>query len=529
MPDRSIFFIVNTSTIFEELFRLAKLLMAEGIRPIFYFTFGHWTAERDMQRCRDAGMRVVTDDPISPPTMFRRHAALRDFFARRPTWPLATVLSEALSEALSLRISLARAGKLLEDCQLLILSCDLVGYDSAAYVKAAHRQGKKALIVTSIMSNGFDVAEFFYRDPQFHVTGWLDRAIAKWFPGWVLLRRGRELFRVQPPRILAMEMLRLAPPKPWLFNSSYADVITIESEAMVEYSGGAGMPREQMHVVGSTADDLMAEAAANADARRAELCRSFGLPPDRPVILTALPPDFLYVAGGRPECEFSDYRALVDFWVKSLCAVDGYNVIISMHPSTHPDEMRFLEEHGARIAAAGTPQLIPLCEFFAASVSSTIRWAIACGKPVVDYDIYGYDYKDDFDDIGGVISVSKQSDFHAALNRLAHDKAFYAECRDKQLAVSRHWLSSMATAAGAWSRWSSRCCRAARPRRPRNRRGFEWSGVALFTSVGDDCVRRGTQMRCARAGRQPGHPYFHQVERGSHLHCSPAKARSACP
>ncbi|MGQ0525779.1 MAG: hypothetical protein ACT4P8_19210, partial [Betaproteobacteria bacterium] len=128
--EHSVFFLVNTSTIFEELFRLAKLLMAEGIQPIFYFTFEHWTVERDTERSREAGMRVVTADPISPPTMFRCHSALRDFFARRPTWPLANFLSRVLSETLGLRLSLARAAKLLRDCQLLILSCDLVGYDS---------------------------------------------------------------------------------------------------------------------------------------------------------------------------------------------------------------------------------------------------------------------------------------------------------------------------------------------------------------------------------------------------------------
>ena len=438
---RAVFILVNTSSIFEELFRVAKLLTQDGIEPIFHFSFGHWTAERDAQRCEAAGFRVMRDEPIDRSAMFRRSVAVRDFLESRPQWPLATFLSNFLSVTIGLRLSLARADKFLSltDSQLLILSCDLVGYDSGAYVKATHRQGKKALIITSIMSNGFDVAEFFDKNPKFHVLSARDRLIARLFPKWVLSHRGKQIFREEPHRIVAMEMLRLAPPKPWLFNSSYADAVTVESEAMVAYSGGAGLPREQMRVVGSTADDVMAEAAADAPALRTELCRSLGLPVDRPVIVTALPPDFLYVAGGRPECEFQDYRSLVEFWIKSLCAVENYNVVISMHPSAHPDEMRFLEEFGARISTLGTPQLIPLCEFFVACVSSTIRWAIACGKPVIDYDIYRYDYTDDFDDIGGVISVSEQTDFHAALHRLAHDKAYYDETRSKQLAVSKQW------------------------------------------------------------------------------------------
>jgi hypothetical protein len=438
---RAVFFLVNTSTIFEELFRVAKLLMRFGVDPMFRFTFEHWTAERDVQRCEAAGIRVVRDDPIDRSAMFRGSVAIRDFFERRPGWPLATFLSDFMSETISLRLSLARAEKLLSltDAQLLILSCDLVGYDSGAFVKSAHRQGKKVLIITSIMSNGFDVAEYFVRNPRFHLVSGPARLVARLFPKWVKSHRGKELLRERPQRILALEMLRLAPPRPWLFNSSYADAVTIESEAMVAYSGGAGMPREQMRVVGSTADDVMTETAANAEAKRADMCRSLGLPVHRPIILTALPPDFLYVVGGRPECEFADYRSLVEFWVKSLCAVEKHNVVISMHPSTHPDEMRFLEEFGARISTLSTPQLMPLCKFFVASVSSTIRWAIACGTPVIDYDIYRYNYEDDFDNIDGVISVSEQSDFHTALHRLAHDKAYHAEMQGNQLAVSRQW------------------------------------------------------------------------------------------
>ncbi len=35
--------------------------------------------------------------------------------------------------------------------------------------------------------------------------------------------------------------------------------------------------------------------------------------------------------------------------------------------------------------------LVPLCSLYVASVSATIRWAIACGKPVVNYDVYRFE------------------------------------------------------------------------------------------------------------------------------------------
>ena len=120
-----------------------------------------------------------------------------------------------------------------------------------------------------------------------------------------------------------MELLRIAPPKPWLFNSSWADAFNMESDGMLEYYAAAGVRREQMVVTGSTADDVMAAVQADIVARRETLCRSLGLRPDVPLILTALPPDFLNQPGGRPECDFRDYDGLADFWLKTCCISPG--------------------------------------------------------------------------------------------------------------------------------------------------------------------------------------------------------------
>jgi hypothetical protein len=164
-----------------------------------------------------------------------------------------------------------------------------------------------------------------------------------------------------------------------------------------------------------------------------------GLPANQPIILTALPTNFMHAAGGRPECDFRDYESLVEFWIASLSAVQSHNVIISLHPSVKFEEMRALERHGARISSLLTPELIPLCDFYVACVSSTIRWAIACGKPVIDYDIYRYGHTDDFDDVGGVLSINTQHEFVAALDRLANDKMFFQEMEQKQRSVSKKW------------------------------------------------------------------------------------------
>jgi hypothetical protein len=320
---------------------------------------------------------------------------------------------------------------------LLALGIDLADYDTGAYVHVAGERGCKAMVILSTMSNGLEQAEIYYNDPNYHVRG-LARLVAHVFPKWVKTHRGRRIFRVPAGRVLAMELLGLAPLMPWLVYGSRADVITMDSDAMVEYYRDVGMSREQMVVTGSTSDDVMAAALAQRFERRLALCESLGLASDRPILLTALPPNQLRQIGGRPECDFRDYDELVDFWLKACGSVAGHSVIVALHPSVPPSEAPQFERYGVRVAKSSTAELVPLCDIYVASVSSTIRWAISCGKPVVNYDVYRYRYTD-FIGVEGVLACEEQEEFIAILSRLTSDAAFADQIRLKQAAVAEHW------------------------------------------------------------------------------------------
>jgi hypothetical protein len=431
-------FTIHTSTVFVEPFRLAKLMKQAAIEPVFVFAYRHWTADLYAQQCAQAGIGVYRC--VGGGRVWIRLLGVTGAWlaVAHQRWP--SVLTGFLWEYVSLLGSLAIARATFRDLDpdLLIISIDLAGYDTGAYVKLARKRGRPVLLISSIMSIGLDQAEVYYNDRNYHVRGVLRRQIARLFPKWVICHRSREIFRVPPGRVLAMELLRLAPPKPWLFNSSHADVINMESDAMRDYYGAAGMPAAQMVVTGSTADDVMAEVQAERKARRDELCRSLGLPVDRPILLTALPPDFLDQPGGRPECDFTDYESLVEFWLKACRAAEGWNVVVALHPSVPFSDAVKFERHGARVSPLNTAELVPLCDMFVASISSTIRWAIACAKPVVNYDVYRYRYTD-FIGVDGVLTMEEQGEFVETLRRIAGDETFAAGIRAKQQAVASRW------------------------------------------------------------------------------------------
>jgi hypothetical protein len=234
-----------------------------------------------------------------------------------------------------------------------------------------------------------------------------------------------------------MEWLRLAPPRPWVFNSGYADAIATESKAMQQYYDTVGLPLDQMVVTGSLADDVLADCAREANSQRLEFFNHLGLP-DRPMLLCALPPDFLDMTGGRPECDFRTYEDLVRIWMESITNIRGFNTVVCLHPSVARTQMEYIQRFGATVAHQPTVSLVPLCDIYVASVSSTIRWAIACGKPVVNYDVYRYRYSD-YKEVPGVLTVEDEHSFRAAIRRLVEDRAFYEETVQRQRSVAEHW------------------------------------------------------------------------------------------
>jgi hypothetical protein len=320
----------------------------------------------------------------------------------------------------------------------MVLAGDMVGYDSADFIRAAKARNVPVVLTPSTMSNGIEQAEVYYHDPAYHLRS-LPNILASWlFPRWVRKHRGKRLLRRPAGDVFAMEKLGIAPPFPWTFNSGFADGICVESDAMMKYYLEGGLPPSQLHATGSLANDVLADGMSHAPARRIQLLRQLGLPADRPIILVALPPDFLYVNGGRPECDFTTYAGLVDFWMGLLRNVKNHNVILTLHPSVARESALHLETETIKIANAPTASLIPLCDIFFASVSSTIRWAIACGKPVLNYDVYRYRYTD-YVDVPGVVIVEDKDEIADVLLRLTSDSALLDEVTKKQRAWARHW------------------------------------------------------------------------------------------
>ncbi len=116
-----------------------------------------------------------------------------------------------------------------------------------------------------------------------------------------------------------------------------------------------------------------------------------------------MPPDQFAIGRGS-ECEFPDFAALVEAWASLLGGVaDRFAIVVRPHPRVAVEALEPFRGKGIAIVSDDTAGLVPLCDLYLASISATIRWAIACGRPVVNYDVYGYRYLD-YADVPGVLT-----------------------------------------------------------------------------------------------------------------------------
>ncbi|MCH7707928.1 MAG: hypothetical protein IH884_05530, partial [Myxococcales bacterium] len=336
------------------------------------------------------------------------------------------------------KVELACARRLMARIQpkLVILAEDNVESAAPAVIKMAHEHGAKAAILPYTLATAAEPAESYWDSPAHQLKGLANRVVGWLYPSWVHEHRGRRLIRLPAGGVLAMQMTGLSPPQPWQFCSGGADAILVENRAIKDYFGNAGLPRERIKVTGSPILDRLACDLGRGPELRRDLLQRLGMPQDRRIVVCALPPDQLDLRAGV--CEFQQYEALVRFWIGTLRDNAEANLILSLHPRTPLETVQPLTGNRVAIVPGGAAGLIPLCDLFVASVSATIRWAIACGKPVLNYDVYRYGY-DDYTSAEGVITLQDADEFAGQYHRLMHEPEYFEQIRDRQAACAAEW------------------------------------------------------------------------------------------
>ena len=460
---------ISSNTFYIELRRVADALRETNHQPTMLFAWDYPTIQRDVADCLANGIECLGRNGVkleatnhaeelairspNPPQKAPRVRNMKNPYVivGKAVFGLGRKIRQGLRwiarEKIPILMGIAyytrnylHALKVIkqERPDLLVLAGDLVHYDSAVFIKSAHWYGIQSVIVPSTMSNEEEMAESYQYDAKYQMDTLGNKLFGAHLPSWVYNHHGKKLIRLPYHMAAPMEMLRIAPPKPWIMHSGSADAIAVESQAMKVYYEAGSIPQEKLIEVGSLANDRLAKTMNQKEQLRKELYQELGLDPNKGLMLSALPPDQLYLPGGRPKCEFKTYEDILNFWVGSLASVKNYNAVICLHPSVDIRDYRHLEKQGVFISSRPTPDLIPLCDFFVASVSSVIRWAVACQKPVINYDLFHFCYSD-YLKLKGVLTFQEKEKFTESLLKFSEEEEYFNLLKNYQIESSGKW------------------------------------------------------------------------------------------
>lgn len=292
----------------------------------------------------------------------------------------------------------------------ILFAEDNVERDSFAWIGAARRRGIRTVVISYGALSANEAEAAYANSPAHQIEGPDLDLIRKHLPRWLRQGDGYAITRLPFTEMLGREIFGLVPFNPWLVNSNGADAIALESRAMEKTYRSFGFPASQLKAVGHPLQDRLANVRSQRMELRAELAERHGHDPSAPLIVVAMPPDQL---GNRPS-PFENYSDLMAAFAILPASLTGAAVVVSPHPNITGEQKQQIVGLGGKLADMSAAELLPLADLYLTCVSSTIKWALGLGIPVIDFDCYGYNYTE-YLDLPQVKSVTTVQGLSTAL------------------------------------------------------------------------------------------------------------------
>lgn len=320
--------------------------------------------------------------------------------------------------------------------KLSILPEANVCYHTEIIIKTGRQFDAPTIVIPYTIANESEAAEHLFYNPKYFADrGFFNRFIAWLYPKWVYQYQERNLLLLPWSQIFAIELFKISPPNPWIVNSGNYDFLIAESLAMKKYHLTNKISKKQVVLIGSVSNDVLYRNSTNTRANRSSLYRELGINNSKPMLLCAFPPPWF----PREGCEFNSYKEMADFWMGVLSKTKNYNIVVNFHPRVDYNKIKYIEnKYKVKIAKKDIIELIPLCDIYVANVSATIRWAIACAKPVINYDVYKYHFNE-YKDVKGVVILETKKEFAKYISLITSNKKVYKYYQNKQKKIAPMW------------------------------------------------------------------------------------------
>jgi|GEM_PF-2441461 len=434
---------IGTNTFFNSLFELALELRKHDFKPLFYFDNKYPTIKNDLRNLDQNDIEYMIDENPRFLGLTDTDSLLK--FITNKFINLFKIIDSRITsgiifEFLRVVYKQKRVKKLYreKDFQHLIMASDLVQYDTGMLIKFAKKNSVHTLILPQFFANQKEAIEHCFHSSTNQISKKKYTFFLKFkrLSKWVVRYKESYLIRLPFKYLIVKEIFNLSPENPWLINTGRADTMAVEGIAVKNlFLRFHSYNYTKICVTGSLNTDKLYHNLFKRKYFKDKMYEEYKLDFNKEILIFAIPPDMF--RSRKDSCEFNNYEEMISFCLKSVSKMDNYNVLFSLHPSLILEEHQLFREESFKILRNPIIEYIALVDLFIASISATIQWAIACGIPVINYDVYRYDYVD-YTEMEAVVYTQKKDDFLNILNKfnVPDAKNKYVDIQKK---YSKNW------------------------------------------------------------------------------------------
>lgn len=263
---------------------------------------------------------------------------------------------------------------------------------------------------------------------------YIDKIIAMLFPKWLTSNDGEKYFRLPKHILIPMILFSSQPKLPWSVNGGPSSRLFCDSNIMNDFYKAEGISPYKIKQIGNLAHDNIYNILKSNEAYWAAYEMGTLIDGSYIKVLFSFPPDYT----SSHKSLFETYESFIEYWI-NLSRENPFIVpLYQAHPAITDAQISLIESKGVILQKENIAQLIPKIDILVTSVSSVIRHAIALRKPVLNFDLYNFDYPD-YRGVSGVQTVNTLESFTDEFQKTFTKQAQVIELKQQMKGVSNNW------------------------------------------------------------------------------------------
>jgi hypothetical protein len=211
----------------------------------------------------------------------------------------------------------------------------------------------------------------------------LNRLVQRSLPSQIYNSAWGKMLYYPASKTLALKLMGMLPQNPWYQGTTFADYIMISGTDEADMYAEAKVDPDKLLYFGTHELDMLHESRLKSEQIRHELIDRYHLDSNQKILIVSLPRLMEQNLTSEP----IHWQAIND--ILDVLSRQNYNVVVSMHPDSDLSLYTWMEDkYQVQIVREPLKNILVIADIYVASYSSTIRWAIGLGIPVINLDFW---------------------------------------------------------------------------------------------------------------------------------------------